>query len=490
MSFSVCQNRQTVYHARPSGPDAVPHRPVVAMDNTSPPNLFLMNINVEHQPNCRAVAHVRVPSDQVGKERDEIITYFAGMVRMPGYRPGKTPKSIVAKRYENEVKDELEKKLISEGLRQAVKSEGLELLNVLAVNDKMYHDTDKSFSFTIEMSLAPKFELPEYTGIPVKLPRIEVTDADVDHDLLHLRENQATYEDVDRVAAVGDVVVLSVTGSLDGQPIAEAMPDAPSHLKEMKENWFLLADEDDFLPGFYAGLVGIAKDDERTLNITLADDFNFEALRGKTIALNVKCHGVKNKAVPELTEEFIKKIAGEEMSLETLRDEVRDAIRRRREQARDAAKSNQVIAHLFEKVEFELPQEVVNREAQRRTNEIAQRAMQQGIGEEELIKQQDEILNSATNQARQNVKVSFILEQIAKKEALEVPGQKIAMALAQIAERQKTPAKKFMAEAQKNGLIDNVRGDLLLQEAMEFLKSKAIVEETEPEAEHCDVHSK
>lgn len=449
-----------------------------------------MNINVEHQPNCRAVAHVRVPADQVGKERDEIITYYASMVRIPGYRPGKTPKTIVAKRYENEVKDELEKQLISAGLRQAVKSEGLELLNVLAVNDKMYHDTDKSFSFTIEMTLAPKFELPEYTGIPVKLPRIEVTDADVDHDILHLREHHTTYEDVERAAALGDVVVLSVTGSLDGQPLGEAMPDAPDHLKEMKENWFLLAEEDDFLPGFYAGLVGIAKDEERTINVTLADDFRFETLRGKTIALTAKCHGVKDKVVPELTDELIKKVGGDEMTAETLREEVRAAIRRRREQARDAAKSNQVIAHLTEKVEFELPQEVVNREAQRRTNEIAQRAMQQGIGEEELVKQQDDILNSATNQARQNVKVSFILEQVAKKEALEVPGQKIAMALARIAEHQKMPAKKFMAEAQKNGLIDNVRSDLLLQEALEFIKDKAVVEETDPEPEHCDTHSK
>ena len=449
-----------------------------------------MNINVEHQPNCRAVAHVRVPADQVGKERDEIITYFASMVRIPGYRPGKTPKTIVAKRYENEVKDELEKQLISAGLRQAVKSEGLELLSVLAVNDKRYHDTDKSFSFTIEMTLAPKFELPEYTGIPVKLPRIEVTDADVDHDILHLREHHTTYEDVERAAAIGDVVVLSVTGSLDGQPLGEAMPDAPDHLKEMKENWFLLAEEDDFLPGFYAGLVGIAKDEERTINVTLAEDFRFEGLRGKTIALTAKCHGVKDKVVPELTDELIKKVGGEEMTAETLREEVRAAIRRRREQARDAAKSNQVIAHLTEKVEFELPQEIVNREAQRRTNEIAQRAMQQGIGEEELVKQQDDILSSATNQARQNVKVSFILEQVAKKEALEVPGQKIAMALARIAEHQRTPAKKFMAEAQKNGLIDNVRSDLLLQEALEFIKDKATVEETEPEPEHCDTHSK
>jgi trigger factor len=176
------------------------------------------------------------------------------------------------------------------------------------------------------------------------------------------------------------------------------------------------------------------------------------------------------------------------MTLETLRNEVRDAIRRRKEQARDADKGNQVIAHIFEKVEFDLPQEVVNREAQRRTNEIATRAMQQGVPEEELIKQQEEILNSATNQARSNVKVSFILEQVAKKEALEVPGQKVAMALAQIAERQNKPAKKFMAEAQKNGVIDSVRSDLLLQEALEFLKANAVVEETEPEAEKCDTH--
>ena len=447
-----------------------------------------MNINVEHQPNCRAVAHVRVPADQVTKERDQIVAYFARMVQLPGYRPGKTPKSIVAKRYENEVKDELEKQLINDGLRQAVKSEGLEVLNVLAVKDKMYHDTDSSFSFSIEMSLAPKFELPEYKGIPVKLPRIEVTDADIDHDLLHIRENQASYEDVSRAAANGDVVVLSTNGSLDGQSLDEAMPDAPAHLKEMKENWFLLAEEEDFLPGFYAGLVGIEKDAERTLSLTIPEDFRYEALRGKTITLAAKCHGVKFKAVPELTEEFIKKIGGDEMTLESLRNEVRDAIRRRKEQARDTAKGNQVIAHIFEKVEFDLPQEVVNREAQRRTNEIAMRAMQQGVPEEELVSQQEAILDSATNQARHNVKVSFILEQVAKKEALEVPGQKVAMALAQIAERQNKPAKKFMAEAQKNGLIDNVRADLLLQEALEFLKSNAVVEETEPEAEKCDVH--
>lgn len=88
------------------------------------------------------------------------------------------------------------------------------------------------------------------------------------------------------------------------------------------------------------------------------------------------------------------------------------------------------------------------------------------------------------------MKVSFILEQVARKENLEVPDQKVAMALAQLAERQRMPIKKFMNEAQKSGLIDNVRGDLLMQEALEFIKDKAVVEETDPEPETCEAHGR
>ncbi len=448
-----------------------------------------MNINVEHQPNCRAVAHIRVPGEEVTKQRKAITGYFAKQVNLPGFRPGKAPASAVIKRFGTDIEAELEKQLINDGLRTAVRNEGLEVINVLGINDKMVHDTDGSFSFSAEMSLAPKFELPEYVGIPIKLARIEVTEADIDHDLLHLRERYTTFQDVERAAVNGDAVVLGFTGSLEGQPLAEAMPDAPDHLKEIQENWFLLDAEEDFLPGFYAGLVGIKKDEQRTLDIALPEDFAFEALRGKTISLAINCKGIKEKSMPALDAEFIKKLGGEEMTEETLRGEVKEAIRRRREQAREADKGNQVIGHIFEKVEFEVPQEIVNREAQRRTNDIAMRAMQQGISQEELVKQQEEILSSATQQAHQSVKVSFILEQIAKKEGLTVTEQQLTYALANMAARQKKPVKKFMAEAQKSGLIERMRDDLLLESAMQFLKDKAQVEETEPVPEHCDTHS-
>ena len=448
-----------------------------------------MNINVEHQPNCRAVAHIRVPGEEVTKQRNSIISYYAGQVRLPGFRPGKAPVAAVIKRYGPEIESELEKQLINDGLRTAIRNEGLEVLNILGINDKIVHEADKSFSFSAEISLAPKIELPEYKGIPVKLARIEVTDADIDHDLLHLRERYASFQDVDRGAILGDAVVLSFVGSLDGQPLAEALPEAPDHLKEMKENWFLLDAEEDFLPGYYAGLVGVKKDEERALTLSLPEDYSFEALRGKTITLAISAKGVKEKALPALDAEFIAKIGGPEMTEETLRSEMKEVIRRRREQAREAAKGNQVIGHLFEKIDFDLPQEMVNREAQRRTNDIAQRAMQQGISQDELVKQQEEILSNATQQARQSVKVTFILEQIAKTEGLSITDQQLTYALANMAARQKKPVKKFMAEAQKNGLIERMRDDLLLESAMQFLKDSAVVEETEPESEHCDTHS-
>ena len=435
-----------------------------------------MNINVEHQPNCRAVAHIRVPGEEVTKQRKAITGYFAQQVNIPGFRPGKAPAAAVIKRFGADIE-------------AAVRNEGLEVINVLGINDKMVHDTDGSFSFSAEMSLAPKIELPEYKGIPVKLARIEVTEADIDHDLLHLRERYASFQDVEREAVNGDAVVLGFTGSLEGKPLAEAMPEAPDHLKEIQENWFLLDAKEDFLPGFYAGLVGIKKDEQRTLEIALPEDFAFEALRGKTISLAINCKGIKEKLMPEVDAEFIKKLGGEDMTEETLRGEIQEAIRRRREQAREAEKGNQVIGHIFEKVEFEVPQEIVNREAQRRTNDIAMRAMQQGISQEELVKQQEEILSSATKQAHQSVKVSFILEQIATKEGLTVTEQQMTYALANMAARQKKPVKKFMAEAQKNGLIERMRDDLLLESAMQFLKDNAQVEETEPVPEHCDTHS-
>jgi trigger factor len=442
-----------------------------------------MNITVETQPNCRAVIRVDIPAQDVARERSRVTASYARQARLPGFRPGKAPASVVAKKFEREISEELNEALVRLGYQETVKRGEVEVLSVLGVKEQALHPDD-SFTFAMEVSTAPKFELPEYKGIPVKLPRIEVTDADVEHDLLHLREHHKTFLDVDRGAQTGDFVVLHSTGTIDGRPVGEVHSDAPAFLKKIDGNWFELTADEKFLPGFFGELQGIRKDESRDISVPLGDDFPFEPLRGQTVVMHVKCDSVKEVQIPELNDDFAKKVNAE-WDLARLRQEVRAGITRRREQSRENAKSNQVIAHLAEKLEFELPQDVVNREAQRRTNDIAMQAMRNGMAQDAIMEAQPQIVSAATQQARQNVKIGFILGEVAKKEKLTVAEEQLRRALAQIAMREQISPKKLMADAQKTNLIERVNDDLLLDNAIEFLKEHAVVEETEPEKDDC-----
>lgn len=441
-----------------------------------------MNINVEHQPNCRAALRVEVPAEAVKKQRAEITRNYANMARVPGYRPGKTPPSVIAQRYKEAIDGELQNQLVNQGCREAIQKENLEVIQILSVHDTKLQ-ADGTFSFAAEIITSPKFELPEYKGIPVKLERVEVNDHDVEHEIYHLRERKQTFEDSEQPSAIGSAVVLNYTVTMDGTPLEESHPDLPAHFRKIDGNWFLLAEEDDFLPGFYAGLIGIKAGESRDLAITIQEDFHNDALKGKTIHFAIQCTGVKERKLPPLDDEFAASLLGEGATVQSLKDEILAQVRIRRENAREQARANQVLGFLHDKLDFELPQEVVEREAQRRTNDMAMRAAKNGMEQEEIMKHQEEIVNAATQQARQNVKVSFILGEIAKKEGITVGEQQLSFALANWASRSGMPMKKFMAEARKNNLIDRLREDLLLENAVDFLKSSAVVEEVDPVTE-------
>jgi trigger factor len=446
-----------------------------------------MNINVEHQPNCRAVLHIELPADVIKQERTAILSTYAAQARIPGYRPGKVPAAVIEKRYKDAVDGELQNRLVNLGCYRAIEKENLEVIQVLSVRDTKLQG-DGSFTFTAEVSTAPKFELPEYKGIPVKLERVVVTDHDVEHEIFHLRERQQQFNDVERPAELGDAVVLNYVAKMDGQPLEETHPDLPVHFRKIEGNWFLLDSEEDFLPGFYAGLVGIKAGESRDLTISVPEDFHNDVLKGKSIDLAVTCTSVKQKKLPEVDDAFAKQLLGEEATLESLRKEVEASVRQRREQGREQSLGNQVLGFLHDKLDFELPAEIVEREAQNRANDLAMRAARQGMPEEDILKHQDEILNTASQQARQNVRLSFILEQIAQKENLTVSDAQVSIALSNLAARSKQSPKKFMADAQRNGLINRLRDNLRIESAVDFLKQHAVIEDVDPvtEAHGCE----
>ena len=177
-----------------------------------------MNITVDKQPECTATLRAEIPAEKVQSERKSIVTAFGSQAKIPGFRPGKTPTSVIEKRFANDIKQELESRLISAACSEAMKQdEELKVLN-FKNPETLDHAKDGSFSFVMPMILAPSFELPEYKGIEIKIAPTDASDEEVQREIDGVAERYAEYTDIeDRAVKANDIAVIDFTSTLDGQ---------------------------------------------------------------------------------------------------------------------------------------------------------------------------------------------------------------------------------------------------------------------------------
>ncbi|MEO6054568.1 MAG: trigger factor family protein, partial [Chthoniobacterales bacterium] len=155
-----------------------------------------MNVQVETKPNCTATLHVELPSNRVEKEWTTVAKEFQRFAKIPGYRPGKAPQTIVDTRFAKEIKEELTKKLVQEVLREAIREKNLRVLNISDVSHVVLGD-DKSLSFSATVVTSPEFEIPDYSKINVEIAKKTVSSEDIDKTLENLREQYADFQDVE-----------------------------------------------------------------------------------------------------------------------------------------------------------------------------------------------------------------------------------------------------------------------------------------------------
>jgi trigger factor len=442
-----------------------------------------MNVTVEKLPECKASMRVEVPADVIAGERAKIVQTYAKQAKLPGFRPGKVPTAVIEKRFATQIASEVEGRVIDTAIKEGVKKEELKVLEVAAVEQKS-HNPDGTFSFTAELVLSPEFELPEYKNIPVKVPPSEVTDAQLDVALTQLRERFADFADVEgRALGMGDFAVLDYKGAIGEQTVGEVAPDAPAHIAQNSGYW-LRMDEGTFFPTFCTQLVGMNVGDERTVTITVPEDFRVEALRGREITYEVKLGEIKEQTLPELDDAFAARL-DEGKTLEEVKVTLRENMEEDRNRRIDEFVTNQIVEFFNQNVDFELPRDAVMQEAQSRVNSIVEDNSKRGVNEEEIQTHREEIIQNATAQAKLTLKTTFILREIAKREKIEVTREQMLDRIAGIAHQQKTPVKKLIKELQKNDGISSIHSNLIAQNTIEFLKQHAAREDMplEPEAE-------
>ena len=436
-----------------------------------------MNIVVEKQPKCVATLRVEIPAEKVQGQRNQIVTKYLSKARVPGFRPGKAPRAIIEKRFDKEISEELNDQLFNEAFDEALKQEELKVLD-FGVPENLTTLPDGGLSFVSKLTLAPDVQLPEYKGVTVTVPPLDVPDEEIQAQLTGLQERFAEFKDIEgRPAAMADFAVIDYTSTVEGQPTEEFLGKSAGYLSGREGFWVRL-DEKAFLPGFAAQLVGMNANETREINLTLPEDFPVADLQNRELVFNTTLKELKEAVLPELNDELAGRLAPGKTMAE-ITDIIRENMRSDRLRRINDMKVNQIVAHFNQQVDFELPEELVTQETQTQADAMVQRGVQSGMSADEIESQQAEIFASAGHQAVSNLRTNFILQEIARVEQIVVTDAELVNHLARVAQSRKLASKKFIKDMQRAGRLPSVRSSILIGKAIDFLVENAIVAESQ-----------
>lgn len=373
------------------------------------------------------VLEIEVPSDEVDRHFATAYRHVAERTKVPGFRPGKAPRQVIDRFVgRGSVLAEAIDHLVSDSYDRA-----LDQANVIPI-DQPQVDIDpasvaegQAVTFTATVPVRPDVELGSYTDYPFGLETPEVTAVQVEQVIGELREQQATLRPIDdRPAASGDIASVKFVGTIDGEPFeggsADRMP--------------LVIGEDRMIPGWEEHLVGIRIGETKGFDITFPDDYRVEELRGRQAHFEVELLDLREKLLPEVTDEFAKSV-GDVESLDELRTEIRDAMEKRAEAEARHAFGDRIIDFATTNATVELPEVMVTNEIEIMRDELRTRLAQQRIGMDQylaLAKQTpEELLGELREPATRRVKTLLVLSAIAEKEGIDASDAEIDAEIAE-----------------------------------------------------------
>jgi trigger factor len=433
-----------------------------------------MKVEVERQPDSIFTLKIELPPEEVSKEWDTIANSFARFAKIPGYRPGKAPRRVIEAKFKKEIQDELTKKLVSKSYRDAIDQEQLRVVSLTNLEDVQFGE-DKSIRFRATVVTAPEFNLSDYKNIKVELPDARVAESDVDAAVERLREQTADFVDVsDRGLQMEDFAVIDFEGTSEGKPISEIAPEASKNVHGGKKFWLRMS-SGNFLPNFCEQLIGQKPEENRTVNVEFPADFLVKELAGKPASYEVTLREIKQRVLPELNDDFAAKLAPGK-TLHDLRHLIEHDLEHEKEHEVERAKEAQIIKHLHDKMQFDLPPSLLRNETRRALGELVQRNRERGVTDDMLKDKEKDLIEGAAGLAAHRLKTNFILSRIAEQEKIEVSGDDLALRLRQEAARYDISPDKMRRELEEHDGLNALAEQVLLGKTLDFLKANVSVQ--------------
>lgn len=431
-------------------------------------NEIPVNVVREEPAPCRLKLDVEVPVETVDDIVGRVERDYRRYARIPGFRPGKAPKSLLRRHYGTRVIDDAKDRLLREATKAAIDDQNVQPLTVPQVeNEQQLRLVEgQNFVFAVEFDVAPEFDLPDYKSLDLPASEAGINEENVEDFIERLLSSRVSYDQVDRPAGAGDLLKATYQAVIDD---GTEVPASAKYLAEGKETWVALR-EPEILPGIVDSLVGVEGGTEKDVQVQFPDDFYETAFAGKTFSYHFEILEVHASTTPELTDDVAKQLGAE--NAEDVRERVRSNLEEqtRREQAE--ARRQAVVEQLLAKVDFPVPPALLARESYQVLLRMYQEAARGGTPEEELEGRIQEMRQQADETARRNLMRNFVLEKIAKEESLSVEPDELDATVRMVAAYQGVTEKKCLRRLQESGrlidLLDDMRNSKTIQRILEI----------------------
>jgi trigger factor len=420
-----------------------------------------VKVAVEDVEACKRKLAVEAPADVVQQEWERAYGRVQKQARLPGFRKGHVPRSLVKLHFAADVRREVAEHLIPEIYRQALTDARLDPVNEPDLQDVRLEE-GAPLSFTAVVEIRPEITLGEYRGVEVEHAPKPVTGADIDETLEQMREQHAEFRSADRPANPGDLVIIDYTLAPEGQE---------SHTET---GYAFLTGSGAVMPEIDQVVVGMRAGEDRHLGVRFADDHRNENLRGRSGSATVKVVEVKEKVLPVLDDEFAKSL-GEFDTLAAVRDEVRKQLEARRSREERLALEDKMADVLLARHEFAVPQSMIMRQIAHQVEHARERMRRQGVDPDATQWDLGKIVTELKPGAEKAVRRALLLEAIAEREGLTPAEAEIDAEIEKIARAGQRPVPAVRRMMEKSGDLDALRHGLRERMTFDFLVQHAAI---------------
>jgi len=412
---------------------------------------------------CRKELELEIPADEVSKATEKVAKDFARLARVPGFRPGKAPISLIKRRFAEDIKGEVLQTLVPQQVEKAVAEHKLTPVSQPQV-DKVEYNEGQAVKFRASFEVLPEFVLGDYKNLEIEMPEMQITDESVANTLAEMQQRAATFTPVEgRPVQNDDFVQVKLHGTPEGggEPL-----QADSVLCHVGA--------EETMESFNENLRGANVGDHKNFDVTYPADYPDAKLAGKKFHYSVDVIGIKTKTLPELNDEFAKDVS-DAASLEELKKKIRESLEHERDHRQKELQREKVLAELVRLHDFPVPDSLVEHQMDVRLERVVRSLAQQGVDPRAVNVDWVSLRRRQEERAKDDVKAELVVDRIATEEKIDVTEEELQSELEHMSSHGGESAEAIRARLTKQGALDRMKAKLRSDKTVDWLAQNARV---------------